>query len=247
MFKAKTDKINAISNTERGKVIVSELEKLLVGNVNMYIDYANIRPWSNYLKWHIDLKRLKQFLDSYKNIQSIKIYSGTLSGDAMSERIIKEINNLKYDLRTKLVKIMRFSIDVSSISSYSVSLLNQFIKTSLIRRYDVPTIEYLNFKFKEWNALGQYFIEDRKCNFDVEIGRDILVDHDRDHVNTFVLWSGDSDFAEPLKHLLISGQKVVLFATSRRISSELNDLRSEGLLIYDIKKIKEFICWNREL
>lgn len=247
MFNAKTDKIKVISSTARGKVIISELERLLAGNVNMYIDYANVRPWSNYLKWHIDLKRLEQFFDSYENIQSIKIYSGTLLGDEKSERIIKEINNLKYDLRTKLVKIMRFSIDVSSISSHSANLLNQFIKTSLIRKYDISTIKYLNFKFKDWNALGQYFIEDRKCNFDVEIGRDILVDHDRDNVNTFILWSGDSDFAEPLRHLLISGQKVVLFATSRRISSELNNLRREGLLIYDIRKIKEFICWNKEL
>jgi len=247
MFNAQTEKIKNISNTSRGRTVILELENLLVGNVNMYLDYANIKPWSNYLNWHIDLKRLKQFLDSYDNIKSIKIYSGTLMGDKNSERIIKEIGDLKYDLRTKLVKVMRFSIDVSSVSRQSLDLLNQFIKATLIRKYDIATIEYLNFKFKEWNVLGEYFLEDRKCNFDVEIGRDILIDHEKKCANTFVLWSGDSDFAEPLKHLLNSGQKVILFATHRRVSSELNNLRNDGLIIFDIKKIREFICWNREL
>lgn len=247
MFKSKTGKIKNISETNRGKIVILELERLLVGNVNMYIDYANIKPWSNYLNWHIDLKRLKQFLDSYDNIKSIKIYSGTLIGDKKSERIIKEINDLKYDVRTKFVKIMKFSIDASSITSQSVHLLNQFIKSTLIRKYDAATIEYLNFKFREWNILGEYFLEDRKCNFDVEIGRDILIDHEKNCADTFILWSGDSDFAEPLRHLLNSGQKVILFATHRRVSSELNNLRNDGLIIFDIKKIKEFICWNREL
>jgi len=69
MFNAQTEKIKKISNTDHGKEVISELDGLLTGNINMYIDYANIKPWSNYLNWHIDLKRLKQFLDSYDNIK----------------------------------------------------------------------------------------------------------------------------------------------------------------------------------
>ncbi|MFA5130952.1 MAG: NYN domain-containing protein [Patescibacteria group bacterium] len=246
MFTAKTKRIGEIASDE-GKKIIAELENLLTGNVNIYIDYANVKPWSTYLNWHIDIKRLKQFLDSFDNIKSIKIYAGTLTGDQNSETMIREMTKCGYDLRTKLVKIMTFSIDASSVSAQSTDLLNQFIRTSLIRKYDVATIEYLNNKFKEMNARGEYMLEDRKCNFDVEIGRDILVDHDKNHIDTYILWSGDSDFSEPLKHLLVNGKKVILFATSRRVSRELNNLCPDGLLIFDIRKIKDFICWKKEI
>lgn len=247
MFIAKTLKIKNINPLNNGKNVIFELENLLCGQVNMYIDYANIKPWSNYLKWHIDIKRLKQFLDSFDNINSIKIYAGTLIGDNNSERLIKEMNDCHYDLRTKFVKIMRFSIDASSITEWSRSLLSQFIKSSLMRMYDDNTVRYLNYKFRELNQKGIYFLEDRKCNFDVELGRDMLVDYDKNDIETFVLWSGDSDFAEPIKHLLKIGKKVIIFATSGKVSRELNNLCKQGLLIFDIKKIRNFICWNNEI
>lgn len=40
--------------------------------------------------------------------------------------------------------------------------------------YKIENIEYLNNIFRELNSAGVYYIEDRKCNFDVEIGRDML-------------------------------------------------------------------------
>jgi len=247
MFKAISDRMQKICLSDNEIKVVKELDNLLIGNVNVYIDYANIRPWANYLKWHINLKRLSQFLNSFDNIKSTKIYFGTLLGDQNSERIIKEIKKSGYELRTKLVKIMRLSIDASSVPTQSTALLDQFIRACLIKKYDLVTIEYLNDKFRSLNFEGEYFLEDKKCNFDVEIGRDILVDHEKDNIDTFVLWSGDSDFYEPLRHLLGCGKKVVLFATSRRVSTELNNLRRQGLLIFDIRKIKNFVCWNREL
>jgi len=126
-------------------------------------------------------------------------------------------------------------------------LLDQFIKRSLLRNYQVSTIEYLNERFVEMNKNGVRFIEDRKCNFDVEIGVDMLLDCERNRAEVFVLWSGDSDFADSVEKLLDAGKKVVLFATARRISRELGDLRSKGLIVFDIIKIREFICWNKEL
>jgi len=97
------------------------------------------------------------------------------------------------------------------------------------------------------NKKGIYAIEDFKCNFDVEIGRDMTIDLERDDADTFVLWSGDSDFHDPLNEILSSGEKAILFATARAVSKELNSLKPNGLMIFDIKKIKEFICWKREI
>ena len=49
----------------------------ILTNTNVYIDFANVLGWQDKLKWHIDQKRLKQFLDSFTTINSVKFYSGT--------------------------------------------------------------------------------------------------------------------------------------------------------------------------
>jgi len=245
MFKPKTEKIRKIA--EQNPKVIRRLENILSASTRMYIDYANVRPWSNKLGWHIDIRRLKQFLDSFDVIDAISFYNGYLEGDERSEKEIKEIENRKYIVRTKAVKILRFSIDASSISSDSTALLKQFIRRALLRRCEIGTIEYLNERFKEMNKKGEFYIEDRKCNFDVEIGVDMLLDYERNGTENFVLWSGDSDFADPIRKLLEAGKKVVLFATAGRISSELNELKTSGLQVFDIFDIKEFICWKKEL
>ncbi len=246
MFQAKTKRIKQIASYYSDRI--ERLEEILFGKVNVYIDYANVRPWSNKLKWNIDIKRLKQFLDSFNNIQSVKLYNGTLDSDQSSKKFSKEARKLyKENYKTKAVKIMKQSINYSSINPNSTDLLEKFIRKCLLLKYKLKTITFLNDKFKEMNLNGIYYIEDRKCNFDVEIGRDMLLDYKIDSIDTFILWSGDSDFYEPIKQLLKDNKKVILFATVRRISSELNKLQKDGLLIYDIQKIRNFICFKKQI
>ncbi len=245
MFTPKTEKISKIA--EGNNSIIEQLEKLLCNPTRMYIDYANVRPWCNKLGWHIDLKRLKQFLDSFDTIQAINFYNGYINGSKQSESEIEDLENKKYVVRTKPVKIMRFPIDVSSIPADSTVLLDQFIRRSLLRKYEINTIEYLNDRFKDMNKKGELYIEDRKCNFDVEISVDMLLDHEKELAETYVLWSGDSDFVDPLEKLLKAGRTCILFATTRKVSRELSGLREKGLIIFDIQKIKDFICWRREM
>ena len=245
MFNPKTERIKKLAELFPGRVI--ELEEIFGSSANIYIDYANVRPWANKLGWHIDLKRLKQFLDSFDVIKSIKFYSGKLKDDLDSENLQKEIEGLGYNLKTKQVKIMKLSIDVSSIPLDSPALLKDFIRKPLLQKFQVETIALLNQKLKELNQQGIFYIEDLKCNFDVEIGRDMLLDYERNTVESFILWSGDSDFADPTQQLLNDGKKVAIFATARRVASELNELTKQGLLIFDIQKIRNFICWKKEI
>jgi hypothetical protein len=107
--------------------------------------------------------------------------------------------------------------------------------------------EYLNSQLRELNRRGRTYLEDRKCNFDVEIGRDMLLDYAVNGVKAFVLWSGDSDFADPLRQLINDGMKVYVFATARRVAAEFEELVRRGLFIYDIQKIRNFICWKKEM
>lgn len=245
MFKPSSPTIEKIA--QKRSNVITQLEALFRGKVNVYIDYANVRPWANKLNWHVDLKRLIRFLKCFDNLKEVKYYYGILKGDDDSQKRIDEAKRLGYAVRTKYVKVMNISIDASSISSQSPDLLKKFIRNALLRKYDIETIEYLNNKFKEMNKKGVLHLQDLKCNFDVEIGSDMIVDKTKNDVDTFVLWSGDSDFHDPINDLLDSGKKVVLFATARVVSSELNELKSKGLFIFDIKKIKDFICWRREM
>jgi uncharacterized LabA/DUF88 family protein len=245
MFAPKTERIENIAKDKQETI--SQLDSIFGTKTRVYIDYANVRPWSEKLGWHIDLKRLKQFLDSFSTIETINFYNGYLAGNERSEKEKTETENCKYTLRTKPVKIMNFSIDVSSILPDSTILLDQFVRRALLKKYEIATVEYLNERFKDMNKKGEYFIEDMKCNFDVEIGVDMLLDCERNSAETFILWSGDSDFADPVEKLISAGKKVILFATARKVSKELSALTAKGLMIFDIQKIRDFICWKKEL
>lgn len=245
MFKPISDRLEILSKNDPNRIL--ELEAIFNKPTNVYIDYANIKPWAEKLGWHVDLKRLKQLLNSFDTVKEVKIYYGTLVGDQRSEEIIHLAEELGYIVKTKPVKLMKLSIDVSSIPLDSPDLLKSFIRKPLMQKLRVETVEMLNNELKLLNQQGILHIDDYKCNFDVEIGRDMLRDYDNDGFDNFVLWSGDSDFEEPIRQLLEDNKKVVLFATARRVATELNNLRPKGLTIFDIQKIREFICWRKEM
>ena len=105
----------------------------------------------------------------------------------------------------------------------------------------MDAIEYLNDQLRDLNKQGITSLKERKCNFDVEIGTDMRMDDHLKKCQNFCLWSGDSDFADPIRCLLGDKKKVVIFGTGGRIAHELNDLRASGLEIFDVRKIREAI------
>ena len=245
MFKPFTERIELLAAKYPDRI--QELEGLFEGKVGIYIDYANVIGWQDRLGWRIDLKRLKQFLNSFDSIIKARFYYGTLEGDAESEALLAEANKYGYEVITKPVKIMNFPINIASIPLTSPDIIKQFIRSPLLRKLNIETVEFLNRKLLELNKQGIMYLEHRKCNFDVEIGSDVIIDAAADEVFTFILWSGDSDFADSLERLLRAKKKCVIFSTARRVSRELNELRSKGLLIFDIHKIRNFICWKKEI
>src|SRR3989344_3454403 len=96
MFKARTPKIKEFTDQEGLKPTIEKLEDLFVSKTNIYIDFANVRPWSNKLGWHINPKRLYQFLTSFDNVGQIKFYQGELIGDVASKSEIKTLTECKY-------------------------------------------------------------------------------------------------------------------------------------------------------
>ncbi|MEK7166430.1 MAG: NYN domain-containing protein [Patescibacteria group bacterium] len=242
MFKPKTERIEKLAKIFPDRI--KELSNIFTGKTNIYLDWSNAYHWSSKLKWNINSKRLKQLLDSFSTINAVYLYNGVLEGDDGSKQFIEEAKTYDYIVISKPVKIMRLSIDTTGIPSNSPSVLEKFIKKPLLRKLSIETIEFLNAKLKELYDHGTKYLEVRKCNFDVEIGRDMMLDYERKNADTFILWSGDSDFADPVKQLMQDKKKVFIFATARRVSVELQETR---VPIYDIQKIRNFICEPNEI
>ncbi len=76
------------------------------------------------------------------------------------------------------------------------------------------------------------------------MGTDILLDLHFGKTQTFVIWSGDSDFYDIVKQLQKAGKNVYIFATARKVSRELSE---SGAVIYDIQKIRDLLCWKRQI
>ncbi len=245
MFKPVSERIKQLAEKYPEKI--QELERVFDKKTNVYIDYANVRGWSQRLGWRVDIKRLKQFFNSFDNINQIKFYYGTIKGKPESEMTISNAQKLGYIVKTKPVKIMKLSIDISSIASDSIDILKNFIRPTLLSKLNIEIVKSLNNELRTLNQQGILYLEDSKANFDVEIGRDMFNDYDVECPDNFMLWSGDSDFEDPIRQLLKDKIKVILCATSKRIATELNMLRSEGLIILDVQKIKEFICYKKDI
>lgn len=245
MFNPKTTRIASLA-MKFPKMSIG-LDQIFGQDNVSYIDWGNVRNWSDRLGWHISEKRLKQLIDSFSGRTAAKLYFGTIGGDADSENFIKQTELLGYVVNTKPVKTIRFPIDVSSVSAESPDIIKQFIFGPLFNTFSVEMVKRLNEHLRDLNRRSITYFEDLKCNFDVEIGRDMLVDSSTGDFNVFSLWSADSDFSDPVAELLREGKKVVVFGTSGLVSRELNLLRKDGLQIFDVKKIKEFICWAREI
>ena len=126
MFAPKTERIKMLS--ELFPKTIEELGVIFGQPARVYIDWQNVLHWQEKLGWHFNLKRMKQFFDSFDTIRSVTVYTGTLEGDQYSEEQIKEIENCGYILSTKPVKLMKISIDVSSIPDDSPAILKNFMK-----------------------------------------------------------------------------------------------------------------------
>lgn len=242
MFNPKTDRIKKLA--ELFPKSIEELCFIFEKPTRVYIDWQNVIHWQEKLGWHFNLKRLKQLFDSFNTIQSVTIYTGTLEEDQRSEEQIKEIEDCGYVLSTKPVKLMKISIDVSSIPEDSPAILKSFIKKKFLSKMDIDTVKILNKKLSLLNKQGILYIEEPKCNFDVEMGVDMLLDCERNNTETFILWSGDSDFASPITQLQNAGKRPYLFASSGKVAPELDETK---VFIFEVKKIKEFVCFPKEI
>jgi uncharacterized LabA/DUF88 family protein len=220
------------------------LEKLLTDRTIVYIDFGNVREWRKRLGWEIDLEKLKDFLDSF-GVSEVKFYFGTISGDSKQERFMSFVHRRGYKIRTKQVKKMHISVDMTSVADpHSRDVLNSFVDKTLLNRLRPEAIAYFNEELRNLNARGYMSLECWKCNFDVEIGTDMRIALELGKADNFCLFSGDSDFADPITVILNAKKQASVFGTARHIASELNALKTRGLKIVDVAALRDFLEKN---
>lgn len=79
------------------------------------------------------------------------------------------------------------------------------------------------------------YTEIYKSNFDVEMTADMSFD--RNNINEFILFSGDSDFEYLVKRLQDVGKKVFVYSSRKTLSWELKLAASRYVYLEDNKKI----------
>src|SRR5260370_10781612 len=181
---------------------IEELRSWLDGKTHVYIDYANVRAKCERKNWMLDIQKTWSLFHSLGNVPAIKFYFGKLIGNRKSEGFHNLLRKIGYEIVTKPVKIMRLSIDVSGIPKDSPSIIKNFVEPCLLRKLTVEAVEQLNEQLRKMNTAGMKYVEMMKCNFDVEIAADMLLDNELHGVDTFCLWTGDSDFVGPILRLL---------------------------------------------
>lgn len=171
----------------------SEFKLKLKGKTAVFIDWANVYYWKDELKKEIDLKKLFNYLKSYKEVKDIRFYFGTDLTHPASKEFLKEAKQVGYQVITKKVKFLKI--------------------------YDE---EKRNFIWK------------RKCDFDLEIGLDAFERLDK--FNSFIIFSGDGDFATLYLRLIKRKKQVIVVYMYGHLGREIWEMK-KGLFKVSIKKL----------
>lgn len=81
-------------------------------------------------------------------------------------------------------------------------------------------------------------VKRRKCDFDVEISCDVYNNLNR--MKTFLLFSGDGDYAALVKDVIKKGRQAIVVFGHGHKGREYDDI-GNGLFLCSVNKFKEFI------
>jgi uncharacterized LabA/DUF88 family protein len=185
------------------------------------IDWANVYGWFNKLKWEVDEKKLYKYLKTYKQIKDIRFYFGVESGNKKSEEFQKKIKKIGYTLITKEVKWVPVTIDKEYFRKPIKDLFNEY-------GFDDKFFKDFFNRLKKSKSLKR-----RKCDFDIEITRDVFINMNK--FSGLILFSGDGDYKALVEYLLDIKKRVVVVHPFGLRGKEYNDLLLR-------KKNKPYFC-----
>lgn len=199
-----------------------ELAKQFKGNVAVYIDAANLeksvqalglippRAWrgiswkASTKNWRVDYIKLRKFFSQNSKLKSISFYTARF-GTPEHDKFLTFLKKNGYRLITKEVK---------TISDREATVERRCQYCGKTNRVSVK------FDCKHCGKKNEIPIE-RKADFDVEISVDAVDWIDK--YNTFVLFSGDSDFVYLTEYLKRFGKTVIVLSRGGHIANELRN------------------------
>ncbi len=179
-----------------------------------YLDLTNMLHWQDTLGWKFRIEDVINQLLSFPNLSEVKVYYGLNNRDKKnSDAFHDRIKKAGAILKTKPMKYL--AKDISE---------GMFFQRKTLTLFDDTIKNKINELIDELHKSG-IVIEEPKCNFDVEIAMDML-DHS-DKLTAIMLFSGDSDFLEPLKRLKIKGKKIGVVGVRGKVAAELHDIKDK--------------------
>ena len=85
------------------------LHQLIRGRIYVFIDAANILYSQQTLGWRVDYAKLKKYLESECDLQSIYFYTGRVGENNKQNSFLEKLKNLGYVVKAKEVKRIKIS------------------------------------------------------------------------------------------------------------------------------------------
>ena len=242
--------------------IIDNFKLKIQGKSIVLIDWANIYNQQKKLGWKIDLKILFKWLKSHSKIDKIIFFHGTRLEDERSSGFLKSVEKIGYQVITKDVKYIKTDIKSSAFRE-KLKILKKNIEygEGVIkglgeweRENGVPIFTKDGFAYMK--SLEDFEIELEntktiykeiskeiiipKCDFDVEIVTELMKNFTE--TKTFILFSGDGDFAYPISHCLEHDKEIKIISASFSLGKEIRQIKNihlnkDKLTILNLKKL----------
>lgn len=192
--------------------------KFKKGKTIVFIDYANIKAWAREKELAFDMQVLYQTLKD-SGVEKILFYYGTDQKNPGSFSFLRKMREIGFEVITKPVKYFKISL---------LNLLQRRINQTLLQQLSNQTRRILLKEVKQLEKKNIRLLSP-KANFDVEITLDMVLFEKK--FNSFILFSGDGDFAPIIKYLKSKNKKTLVVSGKKYLSGELIEAADKFLTL----------------
>jgi len=216
-----------------------------ISEVNLYYGVESAKSKS------VDFKNEVEAIGYNNKSKEVKWVPAALETTAHFKPLVRKLfdvlDNVKNTNSTISIRLYELSRKVEQLSKISIEtskpIFNITDEGQLKEIYDA--IEALDIDLKKLNidigALQEQLkqpVNRRKCDFDVEISRDIY--NNLQNFEILIIFSGDGDYAALVDDLIKKGKRAIIVFGFGHIGKEYNEIRN-NLIKSDIKG-RLFLC-----
>lgn len=188
------------------------------GRIFAFVDFANVRYWARSfwpdenkfrLTREIDIEKLALLLNLVSPLRSFFYYGHYRHHDTLPADHEENLKHARSVYRIRKARQAGFSVRTKEVK-------------------EISTFDH------EGISVGVL----SKCNFDVEITMDLLVNTEK--YDTILMLSGDSDFHHVLSFLKKRGKQVITVCARDFMSRELNEVSHRFIAADGLKDLLEY-------